>query len=140
MGAAVLHVPTTTFNAAGVNPATLARMNLDTSNLNNLITNYRVEGEVLTGFQKHPAAYLGAAGGVIGAIASGGSGAGVGARIGAAVGSGIPAALGCQVDLAARSANGEPLSSNPGTLHKMGSVTSALDYQRQQELLGGGCF
>ena len=141
VGAAVLGVPTTTFNAAGVNPATLARLNLHRSDLNNLITNYRVEGEVLTGFQKHPSAYVGAIGALVGALTGGGGGANLGARVGAAVGSGIPAAAGCQVDLPALHPNGEPLSSNPATRHGMDSVSDALEHQRQQEIPGvGGCF
>lgn len=138
VGAAAIGVTATTFNAAGVNPATFARLGLDSSNLNNLVTNYHVAGEVLSSFQAHPTIITGVVGGVIGAIAGGGRGAALGAGIGAAVGSDIPAAIGRQIELPALGANGDPLSSNPITRHGMDSVAAALEHQHQQEIMGGG--
>jgi hypothetical protein len=47
-------LPAITFNAEGINPATIKNLHLDSNNAN-LVTNYHVQGEMLTGIQSSPA-------------------------------------------------------------------------------------
>ncbi len=87
-----------TFNAAGLSNGTLNRYNLDASQANTLIQNYFVKGEILSTAQS-------SGGQLLMAILTGTS---------------LPSAAGTQIPLTPTSAG------NPLTLHKIGSVISAL--------------
>ena len=102
VGAAAIGAPAITFNAAGVHPDTFSRLNLHIDSLESQIVNYRVKGEVLTGLQNHTSW------------------------------AGIPTASGSQVDLEARSPDGDKLSGNPLTRHTIHIVQEALEYRLQQ--------
>jgi hypothetical protein len=93
-----------TFNAAGLSSATLNRYNLDASQANSLIQNYSVRGEILSTAQSTGGQFLTA---ILTGIATG-------------IPYSLPSAVGTQISLTPAS------SASPLTLHKIGSVISAL--------------
>lgn len=116
-------VPATTFNAAGLNPATVARYGGIPQESN--ITAYQVDGEVLTGLQEQ---------GLKGTLAAAGAGFLAGGPLGAVLGGLAKIGLSAGMDDAVGDRRPLPSSGgNPVARHGMDQVISGIESQKSED-------
>lgn len=128
-GSVVAGVPGTTFNAAGLQPNTIARAGGNIAQGSQLINAYHVSGEILTGFQENKDAVI-----MGGFAAAGAPLAGVAAAGAMELANIAPAAIGQPHTLPAVDQIGRShLINNPAALHGMNFVINGLEKEKADD-------